>query len=261
MNLNLEGRVVAITGGTSGIGRACALEYLKEGCSVAVCGRSQAKMTDFKACCAAAGYDNVYCFQADVAKPEEMTAFVDAVGKHYGRLDIWCNNAGMGIRKALLELSLEEWDKVLDLNLRAVFVGSCQAARLMGKTGGGVIVNASSFDMRLPLAGNAPYTTSKWGMEALTRVMAAEFAPLGIRVFSFAPSMIETDLTRERITANRAFYAGQTALNRVGVPEDLAPVIVMLSSPLAGYLTGTTVEISGGKYCVQNPLYAWDMVK
>ena len=261
MDLQLGGKVVAITGGTTGIGKACALEYLKEGCSVAVCSRNKKKLEHFRASCAASGYDKVFCLEADVSVPASLESFIDATVAYYSRLDIWYNNAGMGIRKPLMELSLEEWDAVMHLNLRAVFVGSRYAARKMAKTGGGVIVNASSFDMRPPLAGNGPYTTSKWGVEALTRIMAAEFAPMGIRVFSFAPSMIETDLTRERIEARRGFYAKQTVLNRVGMPEDIAPMLVMLTSDAASYFTGTTVEISGGKYCVQNPQYAWELIK
>lgn len=260
MDLKLKDKVVAITGGTTGIGLACALQFLKEGCRVAVCSRSEKRMNEFKEKCRENGFEGVLCLQCDVSQPDELKKFIDSVFEHFGRIDIWYNNAGIGNRKPLLDMSLEEWDEVLNLNLRAVFVGSCYVVKYLEKQGG-VIVNASSFDMRIPLAGNGPYTTSKWGVEALTRIMAAEFAPYNIRVFSIAPSMIETDLTRQRVEERRDFFANQTVLGRVGKPEDIASVVAMLCSEQAGYITGTTIEISGGKYCVQNPQYGWETKK
>ena len=258
MDLNLSGKVVGITGGATGIGRACALQYLKEGCKVAVCGRTKEKLDRFAAECAELGYaDALLCHVADVADPCELTAFVTAIVGRFGALDIWYNNAGIGIRKPFLELSLDEWDQVMDINLRATFVGSKLAAQHMVSQGGGVIINASSFTSCMPVAGHGPYSVSKWGINGFTRVLAAELAVHNIRVFAFIPGMIETDITRDRMAVHRKTFAEQAALNRVGVPEDLAPTLVMLSSDLASYFTGGCVEISGGKFCVQNPNFSW----
>lgn len=254
MDLKLQGRVVAITGGASGIGRACALRYLEEGCRVAVCGRNRDKLEAFRRYCREDGHD-VLCVEADVADPLALERFADAVMSRFGRLDVWYNNAGMGIRKPLMEVSLEEWDGLMRVNLRAVFAGAKLASGRMPQ--GGVIVNASSFAARMPVAGNGAYAVSKWGVEALTRVLAAELAARNIRVFAYMPGMIETELTRDRIGRYREAMTAPIPLNRIGAPEDLVPVLVMLTSDLAGYVTGCTVEISGGKYCVQNPRFAW----
>ena len=254
MDLKLQGRVVAITGGASGIGRSCALRYLEEGCLVAVCGRNRAKLEVFRRQCREAGHE-VLCVEADVADTEALERFADTAVSHFGRLDVWYNNAGMGIYKPLMDVSLEEWDGLMGINLRGVFAGSRLAAERMQQ--GGVIVNASSCAARMPVAGNGAYAVSKWGVEALTRVLAAELAARGIRVFAYMPGMIETELTRGRIEGHRETMTSPIPRNRLGTPEDLAPVLVMLTSDLAGYVTGCTVEISGGKFCVQNPHFAW----
>lgn len=255
MELGLRDKIVAITGGTSGIGKACALRYLEEGCKVAVCGRDEAKLDAFRKECRKAGFPEPLCHATDVAEPDQLEAFVESVVATFGGLDIWYNNAGFGIRRPMMRLTLDEWDRQMSTNLRAVFYGTQLAARRMGQ--GGVIVNASSWGARIPVAGNGPYAVSKWGVEGMTRVFAGELAPRGIRVFSYTPGMIETELTRPRIEASREKFASAVALGRLGQPEDLAPVLVMLTSSLAGYFTGCTIEISGGKFCVQNPTLPW----
>lgn len=256
MDLGLKDKVAVITGGSAGIGECCVEEFLKEGCYVAVCGRNMEKLEKLKEKYKA--YEGrLFAGRADVSVPEQLRAFLDDVEKRFSKIDILYNNAGIGNRKPLLTMTVEEWDAVINTNLRSVFVGSCHAVPKMKD--GGVIINASSFDMRIPLASNGPYSTSKWGVEALTRIMAAEFAPHKIRVLSIAPSMVETDLTRKRIEENEEFFARQTVLRRVAKPIDIVSVILMLCSDRAGYLTGTTIEISGGKYCVQNPQYAWEL--
>lgn len=258
MDLRLREKVVAITGGASGIGKACALAYLEEGCRMAVCGRDEGKLAAFRDTCHAAGYEHVHTCVADVANADDVERFGAEVANRFGKIDIWYNNAGMGIHKPLMDVSLGEWDQLMAVNLRAAFTGARTAAQRMMHTGGGVIINAASFAAVMPVAGNGAYAVSKWGLSGLTRVLAAELAPYNIRVFSFTPGMIETDLTRERVDRNRTHMASQAAMNRVGTPEDLAPTLVMLSSERADYFTGCTIEISGGKFCVQNPNYAWE---
>jgi NAD(P)-dependent dehydrogenase (short-subunit alcohol dehydrogenase family) len=258
MELGLKGKVVGITGGTAGIGKACALQYLAEGCRVAVCGRDRKKLQAFEEQCRAKGYTDILCQQADVAELRQIESFVDAIVGRFGRIDIWYNNAGFGVRKPLLEVSAEEWDGLMNVNLRAVFLASQIVARRMIRQGGGVIANAASFTLRIPVAGNGPYSVSKWAITALTNVLAAELAPHNIRVFAYVPGMIVSELTKERVERQREYLAGQCVLNRLGVPEDLAPTLVMLTSDLAGYFTGSTIDITGGKFCVQNPKFAWD---
>ena len=257
MDLNLCGKVVGITGGSSGIGKACALQYLAEGCSVAICGRDEDKLQRFAAECRAAGYSNFLCQVADVADTSALDRFVAAVIDRFGTIDIWYNNAGFGVRKPLMDVSLDEWDGLMNVNLRATFYASQVIARQMMRQGGGVIANASSFTSRLPVAGNGPYSVSKWGITALSKVLAAELAPHNIRVFAYIPGMIVTELTEERVAKQREYLSSQCALNRLGVPDDLASILVMLTSDRASYFTGDTIDITGGKFCVQNPSFSW----
>ena len=261
MDLGLQGKVVGITGGTMGIGKACAMQYLEEGCSVAVCGRDTTKLEKFKEESTAAGYTNVLCHQADIAVPSEVDSFVAAVIAKFGKVDIWYNNAGFGVRKALLDVTLDEWDGLMNVNLRATFYASQVIARHMMEQGGGVIANASSFTSRLPVAGNGPYSVSKWGITALSKLLAAELAAYNIRVFAYVPGMIVTELTAARVQNQRAYLSGQCVLNRLGIPADLASILVMLTSDRGSYFTGDTIDITGGKFCVQNPKYSWDLVQ
>lgn len=258
MDLMLQGKVVVVTGGSAGIGKALARTYLEEGCKVAVCGRNQARLGAFVSECGQAGYADVLAVQADIADPADQEKLLKATIAHFGRLDIWINNAGTNIRNPLLTASMEEWDSIMNTNLKAVFSCIKLAGRYMKEHGGGVIVNASSFASRIPLAGTGVYAASKWGVNALTQVAAAELAPYGIRVFAFIPGLIVTELTRDRIGAGKEVLLAQIPMNRLGEPGDMASVIAMLTSEKAGYVTGVTVEISGGKCCVQNPLYEWE---
>lgn len=257
MDLQLQGRVVGITGGATGIGKACALRYLQEGCKVAVYGRTREKLDAFAEECKAAGYDDVLCCAVDVTDSKALESAVEETVRRFGRIDVWFNNAGVGVRKPLLDLAEEEWDAVMGTNLRSAFIASRLVGRLMIEQKRGVIVNACSFTSRIPVAGHGPYSVSKWGLSAFSRVLAAELAPHNIRVFSFVPGMIRTEITRDRFAANEAYFAKQCVLQRVGEADELAPVLVMLTSDLASYVTGCEIEISGGKFCVQNPEFAW----
>lgn len=259
MNLNLNGKVAVVTGGSEGIGKAVALEFLKEGCKVAVCARRQTVLDEFARECTEAGYgENILALPADVTDTAAMVAFLDTVAAKFGKLDIWVNNAGRSYHESLLDISDADWDECLDLNLTSAFRCCRLAARRMRGTGGGVIVNALSFAACIPVAGNGPYAIAKSGLQALTRVMAAELAADNIRVVGFIPGFIETPLTASRISANRAYYERQCPANRLGTPEDMAPAIVFLCSGLADYITGTDIAVTGGKFCVQNPMYSWD---
>jgi len=258
MELQLEDKVVVITGGASGIGKACAMTYLEEGCKVAVCGRSQSRLDSFAQECREAGYTNFFTINADVTDPADRQSILDQTLARFAGLHIWINNAGAVIRNKLMEASLKEWDTIMNTNLQATFACTKLAAGHMKDHGGGVIVNASSFASRIPFAGTGIYAASKWGVNALTQVFAAELAPYGIRVFAYIPGIIVSELTRDRITANKDALLQQIPLNRLGEPEDMAPTIVFLTSDRANYFTGVTVEITGGKCCVQNPLFGWE---
>ena len=259
MNLNMKGKVVAITGGSEGIGKALVMEYLKEGCKVVTCARRQETLDALKEECVSAGYgDNLVTFSADVLDTPRMQEFCDLAVKTFGRLDVWVNNAGKSLRKPLMEATAEEWNWCINLNMTSPYLCTKIAAEAMRKTGGGVIINTGAFSSHLPTAGIGAYSAAKRGLSALTELFAAELAPWNIRVVSFAPGMIETPLSAPRISKGREYLERQAVTKRLGKAEDIAPAVVFLSSENASYITGIDLIISGGKFCVQNPMYAWD---
>lgn len=254
MQLHLEGKVVAITGGTVGIGKACVDAFLAEGCKVAICARSADKLAEFRI--AYAGKD-VFGLQADASSPEQMINFADQTAAHFGGLDVWINNAGIYPKADLIDMPLDLWQQTLDVNVSGVLYGCRAAVPHLRKQGKGVIINASSFSTFMPNAGRGAYAISKVAVDHLTRVLAAELAPEHIRVVSYQPGFIITDLTTDVLAEHGDNLNKQAALNRHGVPADIAPVVVFLASDAANFITGTGIQASGGKFCVQNPHYAW----
>ena len=188
MDLNLKGKVVAITGGTTGIGAEVALGFAREGCKVAVCGRSETKIKEFEEMFAREGFEALTC-KTDVSVNEELKAFVTVVVEKFGRLDVFINNAGINFRKPFDTVTEEEWHRLVDINFKSVFYGTAYAAEEMRKTGGGVILNTSSFTSTIPTCGIALYSAVKAGVDQLTRVFAAELAADHIRVNSIQPGM------------------------------------------------------------------------
>lgn len=256
MDLQLTGKVVVITGGTAGIGAACATAFFTEGCRVAVCGRSQDKLDACKAEMAAQGFE-LFVYVADVAKPQELERFAQQVYDKYGRIDVWVNNAGVSHKAKLLEMSATDWDNVLDINVKSVFLGAQIAARYMRQGEGGVILNASSYAAVIPSAGGGAYAASKAAVSSLTRTLAAELAPYNIRVNGYIPGVIATQMNARRLAEQPEATLGQIALNRAGDAKEVAAGIVFLASAAAGYITGIDLEISGGKFAVQIPNEPW----
>ena len=171
MDLGLKDKVVVITGGTAGIGEACALAFSREGAHVAVCGRTQKRIAAFKERCAQAGAD-VFVKQADAGQAEELQAFADAVVSRFGTIDVWINNAGINVGKRLMEITPEDWQQTVAVNLSGVLFGTQIAARAMGEKGG-VILNASSFASLIPSVGGTMYGATKAAVSNMTKTMAA----------------------------------------------------------------------------------------
>ena len=257
MELGLTGRTVVITGGSSGIGKAVAWEYLKEGCHVAVCSRGQARLEDAVREFQAAGY-SVFARSLDVTDYPAVERFADEVAEAYGKIDVWYNNAASNQTKSLMDYSYDEFRNSTEALLVSVFAGCKIAAAHMRKTGGGVILNASSYSAVIPNAGRAPYSACKSAVSSLTRSFAAELAPDQIRVLAYVPGLIATEITRDHIARNRDALLSAIPCRRFGRPEDLAKVLVFLSSDIAEYMNGTEVYISGGKFCTQTPQYGWE---
>lgn len=256
MELGLKGKVVVITGGTAGIGAACAIGFCREGAAVAVCGRTQKRIEAFNQECHAAGV-TVFAAQTDAGNIEELQRFADEVLGQYGHIDIWINNAGINIGKKLMDITLSDWEKMVRVNLTGVLFGTQIAARAMGEKGG-VILNASSYASLVPSVGGTMYGATKAAVTNMTKTMAAELAPQHIRVNAYVPGVIDTPMNADRIAADiTGSLIDAIALHRVGSPEEMAKVLIFLASDAASYITGTTIEVSGGKYAVQNSNVLW----
>ncbi len=261
MGGDFDKKVVFITGGATGIGKAMALEFASRGATVYVCSRSQNKLdalTQYAAEKALA----ITCVQMDVRDSSALKKFADETAQKHGSLDVWINNAAVVIDKPVLDFTDEEWDTVVDINLKAVYEG-CRIAgkKMIELKKGGVIINASSYAALIPHAQGVLYAMTKAGVSSLTKSMAANFAPYGIRVFGFIPGMIRTDMSTNSISNYSDEYVKNIAMGRLGVPEDLSKLIVHLASSDGAYYTGTDIEITGGKYCVQNCNVPWQWSK
>jgi 3-oxoacyl-[acyl-carrier protein] reductase len=252
--------VAVVTGGSAGIGKACALALAAEGCQIAICGRTKHKLDVTNGEFSASGYP-VFTAVADVSLEDDVELFARGIYDQFGRIDIWVNNAGIAMRSPILAMSGEQWDDLMRTNLKSVFLGSKAAVRYMKASGGGVILNASSFGSVIPVAGAGAYAASKAAVSSLTRSLAAEVAPYNIRVNAYIPGVIVTDMNASRIALSGTQLASQIALNRMGTPEEVAAAVVFLASDAARYITGTEIEVSGGKFSVQNPSAPWEWAR
>lgn len=258
-DLGLENKVAVITGGGTGIGYATALELSRQGVHVAICGRSESKLQKARESAAAEGIE-LYTEALDVCDAEKLYAFGDHVCEKYGGFDIWINNAGIAITKLLVDFTEEEWRSVVDLNLNAVFHGAQYAAKkLIAQGRGGVILNAGSFQSLLPAAAAVPYSATKAAVVAFSRALAAELAPYNIRVLSYIPGVISTPMAVDWL--NETNQIRNIPARRYGVPQDLANALVFVCSDRASYINGVHIDVTGGKFCVQNPRYAFDLLE
>ena len=256
MELELKNKVVGITGAASvkGIGFAIAKAAMEAGAQVFICDLNAEALKEAKSALAPFGEAETYA--VDVSSEEQVTTMFDAVMERYGRLDAFVNNAGIYPQSPLCEMTVKQWDTVMSVNLRSVFLCGCEAFRRMKKTGG-VIVNAASYAAVIGSAGSGAYAASTSAVYSLTKTMAAEMAPFGIRVNGFIPGVIETGMTQAVVSERRDQLVGQIALGRLGKPEDVASAVLFLLSDASSYITGTFIEVSGGKLCVQNPDYGY----
>ncbi len=245
MRIDLSGRVALVTGSTRGIGRAVAATLSSCGARVAVVGRDRARAEQAAAELGAPA-DAARGFACDVADPASVTALVDEVEKGFGAVDILVNNAGLTRDNILLRLKDEDWDAVLNANLRGAFVAIRAATRGMMKRRWGRIVNISSVVGIIGNKGQANYAASKAGLIGLTKSVAREYAGRGILANCIAPGFIDTDMTNALPAEARAALLEQIALGRLGRPEDVAGAVLFLASDLASYVTGQVLVIDGG---------------
>lgn len=244
----LKNKIGVVTGASSGIGRAVALVWAREGAKVVVSDVQVAAGEETAAMVRAQGGEAVF-FAADVGLPEDSRALVAKVLSLHGRLDIACNNAGIGGPVALAaDYPLDGWAKVININLSAVFYGMQQQIHAMLKSGGGSIVNMASVLGAVGGARSSAYTAAKHGVVGLTQSAALEYGSMNIRVNAVAPGFIHTPMVHnlEQDPAVNAALIAAHALGRLGQPEEVAEMVAWLASDRASFATGGYYPVDGG---------------
>ena len=242
MKIDLTGRTALVTGSTRGIGRAIAATLTGAGARVAVVGRDQTRADEV-----AAGIGGgAQGFSADVGDPASVIALVQAVEESFGQIDILVNNAGLTRDNLLFRIKDDDWDMVLDANLKGAFVAIRSTARGMMKRRWGRIINIASIVGLTGNKGQANYAASKAGLIGLTKSVAKELGSRNILVNAIAPGFIETDMTAAMTPESRSALSGQIPLERLGNPQDIAGMVAFLASDLASYITGQVLVVDGG---------------
>jgi NAD(P)-dependent dehydrogenase (short-subunit alcohol dehydrogenase family) len=247
----LEGKVAVVTGASRGIGEAIAIALADDGADVAVLARTQPDLDKTAAEVRESGR-KAHVVVCDVASSASVEAGFEGVWEAFGRIDILVNNAGSRQNfKTIDELPEDEWDAVVDVNLKGTFLCSREAARLMMRNGGGAVVNVASIAGPVAFPRIGAYCAAKAGVVALTKVMAAEWAEHHIRVNAVAPGWIESPMNIELRTEPKnvemfAHLRNQTFLKRFGRPREVADVVTFLASPAASYIDGEVIFIDGG---------------
>ena len=240
----LKGKTAVVTGGTRGIGFAIVKKYLENGANVAIAGSRQAtvekaieKLPEDK--------DRVMGIWPDLCSPEEVAAAFSSVKEKFGSLDILANNAGISSRTSLYDYTVEEFSKIFDINVKAVFICTQAAARIMKEQGGGVIISTSSMVGEYGQPSGCGYPASKFAVNGLTRSLSRELAKDQIRVNAVAPGVTRTDMLDALPTEMVERISAGIPLGRVGEPLDIANAYLFLASDLSSYVTGLTLRVDG----------------
>lgn len=251
MHLDLTDRVVVVTGAGRGIGRTLAARFAAEGCRVVAFDLA----FDDDSVAGTPTVDRVVC---DVADPGSVRAAVDEVVRRHGTVDVLVNNAGINVTGTVAELGWDEWRRCMDVNLGGTFLVSQAVAPVMQAAGRGRIVNAASFAAIVPSVGSAAYAASKAAVVSFTRVLASELGPWGITVNAYAPGMVPTAMNgfAEMPEADQDRLLDTLSLRRWETPDDVADLLVFLASDASAYITGTLLDVSGGKLATQIPARA-----
>jgi len=242
----LKDKVAIVTGGASGIGRAAAALFAREGANVVVAdyeptgGQDTVKMIQGEG-------GEAFFVETDVSRPVDVERMVNETVKTYGRVDILFNNAGVGETAKATEASLEHWERVLAINLRGVFLGCKYAIPEMIRNGGGSIINNASILAEVGFSEATAYAASKHGIAGLTQTIAIDYAAQGIRANTVCPGFIRTPMVMKGLDEEtRGYIAGLHPLGRMGEPEEVAEAVLFLASDRSSFVTGTCLFVDGG---------------
>jgi len=242
----LKERVAIITGGTSGIGEACVYLFAAEGAKVVLAGRNRERGEKVAARVLEEG-GTAWFVQTDVSRDEEAKHLIGETQRRFQRIDILVNNAGIGQQTPLHQMGEEEWDRVLNINLKSVFLCSRYALPVMQAQKQGSIINMASILGLVGFPGAGAYNATKGGMRLLTRNMALDYARDGIRVNSICPGFIQTPMIEKELDEETTkFLAGAHPLGRLGQPEEVAQAALFLASDESSFITGSDIFVDGG---------------
>jgi NAD(P)-dependent dehydrogenase (short-subunit alcohol dehydrogenase family) len=249
--MKLEQRVAVITGAGSGIGRAMALLFAREGARILAADLNGGAAEETAALVMGAG-GTCHPFAVDASQPEQVRAMIEQALATYGRVDILCNNAGIGSTTDVVDCEPDEWDRVMTVNVKSVYLGCKYAIPHMLEQGSGVIINTASVAGMVGIVKRASYCASKGAVIALTRQVAVEYVTRGIRVNCLCPGTVDSPWVErllqqadDRVAARQALEARQP-MGRLGTPEEVAAAALYLASDDAAFITGTGLVIDGG---------------
>ena len=246
--MNLKGKVAIVTGGNSGIGLAVVLELAKQGANIVIDYVAHPEATDDLVKQVAALGDQAVGVKADVSKIADLKMLIDTAVAKFGRVDIMVNNAGIETRTSILDTTEEQYEKVLEINLKSAFFGTQLAAQQMIKQGGGRIINITSVHEDWPMPGNTAYCLSKGGMRMLTRTAGVELAPHNILVVGVGPGAVATPINLGTMNNPALLKKLDDAipLGRMAQPSEIGSVVAFLASDAASYIAATTIFADGG---------------
>jgi 3-oxoacyl-[acyl-carrier protein] reductase len=244
--MKLKNRVAIVTGAARGIGKAIAVTFLREGAKVAIIDSDRERLEMLKREIEKE-YKGAFTIPCDITRSSDVKAMVVGVHKRLGRIDILVNNAGIIRRGTIETVTEEDWDRVIEVNLKGTF-NCCKAVvEVMKKQSFGKIVNVSSIAGKLGDITSAPgYGPSKAGVDALTKTLARQLAPYGINVNAVSPHAIETEMSAQWSEERRKEIIASIPLGRLGKPEDVAEAVLFLASDEASFITGEILDVNGG---------------
>jgi sorbose reductase len=244
---DIKGRKALVTGAGRGIGKVLALTLAEAGCDIALFGLHRQNLEEVAALVNKSGVRNLV-LEGDVSRKADVQKAFSVVAGDFGRLDICINNAGISMQKPVEEMPEADWDRIMDINMKGVFLCSQAAARIMIPQKSGSIINIGSISARTV---NVPqkqaiYNTSKAGVVMLTQAMAVEWAPYGIRVNSISPGYMKTEMTLSSMSNLFPAWESLTPLGRLGEPEELQGALIYLASDASSYTIGHDLVVDGG---------------